>query len=83
MATKVTKDGMPAKGNTQNFIGCGQELIRPMNTPMPMSNPMGLKTAMNNTFHGMPAYPNTYVFEGITPEPMRPGDMRNREEKLP
>jgi len=77
---KMMKDGMPAKGNTQDFKARDAYACkRPMNTPMPMSNPVGLKMAMHNTFDGMPAYPNTYVFEGITREPMRPGEMRERE----
>lgn len=64
--------------DTQNFKGMdAREGIRPMNRPMPMSNPVGLKTAMNNTFSGMPAYPNQYVFEGMGNTPLRPGEMRN------
>ena len=75
--SKSGKPGNPAKGDVQNFKGSNAyECIRPMNTPMPMSNPKGLKMAMNNTFSGMPAYPNTYVFEGITEQPFRPGEMR-------
>jgi len=58
--------------NTQDFKATNAYACnRPMNTPMPMSNPKSLQMAMNNTFHGMPAYPNQYVFEGITQEPLR------------
>ena len=82
MATKPTRDGNPAKGDVQNFKASNAQcIVYEKDTPMPMHNPMGLKMAMNNTFHGMPNCPNTYVFEGMTQEPMRPGEMRNREEK--
>lgn len=78
------KPGSPARNDVQDFKAKDAYACkRPMNEPMPMSNPVGLKMAMNNTFSGMPAYPNTYVFEGMGNEPMRPGDLRNREEKLP
>ncbi len=68
---KSGKDGMPAKGNVQDFSGCGQHIIKPSHADMPKANPQSYQMAMNNTFHGMPAYPNQYVFEGTTQEPLR------------
>ncbi len=61
----MAKDTQDFKAN--NAYNCK----RPMNQPMPMSNPVGIEMAMNNTFHGMPAYPNQYIFEGITQKPLR------------
>jgi len=63
---QAMKDGMPARGNVQDFNGANaKHIITPSHAPMPMHAPQTMLMAQNNTFQGMPAYPNQYICEGF------------------